>query len=167
MTFRARKAPLKAAGRKDKQHGLVIDLEIIILLEIIFHPEGHKIFHHVLFGSGSPAGTDLKHDGKLHVFLILGIEKCLVETVTATKILHRHGLSLIGGASVPAVDKAVDTVLHRPFDLPVAHLGIFLVVIAHQRRSVGIDLCKVVEALMDLRRAVFPCRIIMRRHDPI
>jgi ribosomal protein L19 len=84
--------------------------------------------------------------------LILGIEKCLVETVTATKILHRHGLSLIGGASVPAVDKAVDTVLHRPFDLPVAMYGIFFIVISAKGRPLRIFVLQIFEGVVMKRQ---------------
>ena len=54
-----------------------------------------------------------------------------------------------------------------PFDLPIAHLGIFLIVVPHQGRSVRKILGKVIKAVMKPRRAVFPGRIVMRGNDAI
>ena len=59
------------------------------------------------------------------------------------------------------MNEAVDAVLQCPFDFPIAYLGIFLIVIAHKGRSVGVNFCKIIKALVDACGTFFPSGIIM------
>ena len=168
LLFRVRKAFVrKPFGIEKEQDGLIVDLQIIVAAEIILHPERHEVFDHVLLVGRAPERSDLKHEREFHIFLIFRVKKCLVDAVSATKRLQGHGLAHVGASSVPAVNEAIDAVLDRPFDLPIADLGVFFVVITHQRRAVGKGFRKVVEALVNLCRAVFPRRVIMRRHNAV
>ena len=87
-----------------------------------------------------------------------------MDAVTAPEILIGYGFSHIFKISVPAVDKAVYTMLKRPLYLPVAKLGIFFVVVAVERRSFG-EFVEVIEALVNSRRTLLPCCVVMSRND--
>jgi hypothetical protein len=65
------------------------------------------------------------------------------------------------------MNEAVDTVLESPFDLPIRHLWVFFIIVAHKRRSVGVFIGEIVKASVYSRRTLFPRGIVMRRYDPV
>ena len=110
-------------GPPDEQHGLVVNLHVGGVLEVVLHPVWEEVVHHVVPGLHALGATILPHDAEPEHVEVLGLQQAVMDGVAEGVLDIRAPV-----APIPAIDEGLDAMLQSVLDVPVGHLRGALVI---------------------------------------